>query len=459
MELFDTRESAAIEAAIPAMTKYADDLNAEHVAPTRNQQKRATAIVWEVISRRERVIYGGHSLNMALVDLGRPAIYVEAESPDVEFYSPDPLADIREICDRLFAAGHDHVQGREAAHLGTFTVSVEFKRICDVTWVPKAVLRAIPTRSHLLDDGASKVAYVCQRFALIDHLRMLCDPFTSHWRLDKTIPRLLLIQKHWPVSSDPPESDPPAVRSAKPTAFAAQVFEWLGQHSGSLVAVGDLASEFFKTGDEPCRMPAHVQVVSVDYENDLSAFALSFPDATMTERYPVLDLFGRSACFLSGACTFTLIDYNGRPVPTIGVAALDEGMGIRVASFSYTLMMILASSFAASARGHTSAVGCIEAVKARLLRTKADAMRAAEGALAFDTTSMFREINVVFVGKPETDMSRHMLDHASWLVYNPANPKRGIDAMRRFMLPKVDGSKVRSKADSAIRFKLYSGGK
>ncbi|GAX86653.1 hypothetical protein CEUSTIGMA_g14061.t1, partial [Chlamydomonas eustigma] len=113
---------------------------------------------------------------------------------DIEFYTPEPHSDLRDLCDLLKADGHQNVQARDAIHPGTFTISVEFNRVCDITFVPRDLYSAIPVKKYF--QGLKVVE---PWFVMIDQLRILCDPFTSHWKLDRMLPRILAMQRVFPL--------------------------------------------------------------------------------------------------------------------------------------------------------------------------------------------------------------------------------------------------------------------
>jgi hypothetical protein len=72
----------------------------------------------------------------------------------------------------------------------------------DVSHMPLALYNAIPART-VPYAGAFRVmplVVVDPVFAMIDHLKLLCDPLTSYWRLDRMLPRLMLIQRLFPAA-------------------------------------------------------------------------------------------------------------------------------------------------------------------------------------------------------------------------------------------------------------------
>jgi hypothetical protein len=204
--MYTPDEEASLTQAIPRLMREAELAKRLYVAPTVHQRVAVLDNILDYVAQRGRKVYGGFALNAVLLEVSpADAIYADnaaaALVPDVEFYSPDPVSDVVHLCDRLHAAGHRRVQGREAAHSGTFTVTVEFTRVCDITHVPPVVYDAVPTRP-VTHHGLYRplvLRAVEPSFALIDLLRLLCDPFTSHWKLDRMLPRLLLVQRLFPI--------------------------------------------------------------------------------------------------------------------------------------------------------------------------------------------------------------------------------------------------------------------
>lgn len=281
--MYSVRDEAAMVAEIPQMMREAEAMRGARVAPDIDQRRAIADEVWAFVRRRGRKVYGGHALNAAILETSPADAIYDAERPpgDIEFYSPNPVADVYELCDRLFAAGHRFVQGREAAHHGTFTVSVEFVRVCDVTHVPQPIYDRLPA----VKRGSSGLLTVSPDFSLIDHLRILCDPFTSHWKLDRMLPRLMLMQRAFPVALPPPLAfreplacDRDAVEDASDRIREA-ILKWAAKRPATIAVVGEHAAAFFAgrlstSSAAPPRIDAKSLVlVSVDYAADLAALA------------------------------------------------------------------------------------------------------------------------------------------------------------------------------------------
>ena len=56
------------------------------------------------------------------------------ELPDIEFYSNDPIQDMKELVDILDEKGFKFVQGQEAQRR-TFCMFVNFHQYCDISYM------------------------------------------------------------------------------------------------------------------------------------------------------------------------------------------------------------------------------------------------------------------------------------------------------------------------------------
>eukprot|EP00798_Chlamydomonas_sp_ICE-L_P017746 gene17746-24106_t len=440
--LLSQRDADAVTAALPRLMQEGEIMRLRDVEPRPVQRQAVLATILELVAARRRTIYGGFALNSAVASVSpTDAIYGKDAIPDVGFYSPDPLGDVVEICRRLHAEGHDYVQGKEAVHHNTFTISVEFVRMCDITFVPPRVFAAIPTRL----DPATGIQVVEPSFAMIDHLRMLCDPFTSHWRLDRMFPRLYLLQRLFPLAAGI------AIAVAKePTAAAQPVRAWLAARQ-TCVAVGMAALQHFSPrtagGD------GHIAVVSVEYDTDHVALwanlALSFPEAAVefTVFNPLLDLLGRHTVItVDGTAVATVFDSAHRAVP-MGGRASD---GMRIAGVSYAVAMALSCAFLARVNGEPGRADAYQWMASEMCAARTAHLE--DGGQTVMDQGMFRDFGMEFVGATLSPLRVHMLmtdqrlaqhgrRESAWLKFDPKNGPS--TAHRTF--PEVDGSPVGGK--------------
>ena len=101
----------------PKIMKKVGKKKLEEMEPTIDEITQVNGIIIDYIKKNKRKVYGGYALNKLLVAKNPSlAIYDELDTPDIEFYSPDPLGDLTKLCDKLAEAGFKNVIGQEAQH-------------------------------------------------------------------------------------------------------------------------------------------------------------------------------------------------------------------------------------------------------------------------------------------------------------------------------------------------------
>eukprot|EP00798_Chlamydomonas_sp_ICE-L_P003043 gene3045-13062_t len=158
-----------------ALSRVAQVASSMHMRPTSSERRAALKVIVEFARERGRIIYGGYAIHTLLVASDKEGLYNEDDDYiDVELYSPKLWRTSRVL-------NHEFVRGKEAQHDSTFTISIEFVRMCDVTFVPESIYHKIPCveavpKSSTMTDV---VKVVHPQFAKLDIMNMLCDPFNS----------------------------------------------------------------------------------------------------------------------------------------------------------------------------------------------------------------------------------------------------------------------------------------
>jgi hypothetical protein len=162
--------------------------------PTLLEAKESYDIILNYIIKKKRIIYGGYAQNMLIVNKNvKDAIYKDVDTPDIEFYSDEPLQDLIELCDLFKNKKFKYIQGVEGVHEGTYKIFVNFENYCDISYMPKNIFNNLP---YITID---KINYVHPFFMLIDIYRVFCDPMTSYWRLNKSFTRSIKLYKYYPI--------------------------------------------------------------------------------------------------------------------------------------------------------------------------------------------------------------------------------------------------------------------
>ena len=121
--------------------------------------------------------------------------YKDVDTPDIEFYSFEPIKDLIELCDYLKSKKFKYVQGSEGLHEGTYKIFVNFVNYCDITYLPKNIYD-----NCKYIENKKMLRLADPYFMLIDIYRVFTDPMTSYWRLDKTFKRYLRVYKYYPLT-------------------------------------------------------------------------------------------------------------------------------------------------------------------------------------------------------------------------------------------------------------------
>ncbi|KAG1669809.1 hypothetical protein FOA52_001639 [Chlamydomonas sp. UWO 241] len=477
--LYTESEAASLSERVPALMEMGEAMRSRLVEPTLERLGRISATVFAFVEEYKRKVYGGHALDAAFAALNTgERVYATDEiraAADIEFYSPDPIADIKTLCNRLHADGHPFVQAKEAAHNGTFTISVSFARVCDVTYMPNRVYNSIPVLPSQATTNAinainainatnttniTNITTVHPHVALVDLLRMLCDPATSYWRLDRMLPRLLKLQQLYPLaarhtraSADPSADNTKADKTAAvdPVRYDAvhahitRIFDWAKTRRDNIALIAHGAAASYRAETESSAIAAlaarvclgemrEITFVCVDYDDDVAsataALGMGGGPADVKRFNPFMDMMGartdiRTRDSRRWLPNLSLIGANGRVVPCVvepAGAARGDG-AVRVATFEYVVMNTLAMVTLAQTRS----IPAIEVVYRTLLHDLLCAKHLGGGSVG-GMMSALTTGNVDYIGTAVSDMHSHLeaRNHPShpsrrgWMTYTPA---------------------------------------
>ena len=164
--------------------------------PTQIEMDSVYETIFKFIKDNRKKIYGGIALDYLFKE--KKLVYSvysgDYDYPDIDFYSTEPMSDLIKLCDILHEKNFKYVRGREALHKETYSLYVNNKLYCNITYVPKNIFNKLPYK--IIDD----YIIVQSQFLTIDYLRILTDPICSYWRLkDKNcFDRYYELQKLYP---------------------------------------------------------------------------------------------------------------------------------------------------------------------------------------------------------------------------------------------------------------------
>lgn len=389
MSLYTLNDSKLLVEKIEEIMKNADEMGSKIVKPTIDELWEIMFTVRDFVKERKRKIYGGFALNKLIEDVAPEDKFYSDEdvkSWDIDFYSPDPIGDAKELSNRLYAKGFKYVQAREAQHEETYKVYAETHDSADITYVPRNIYNKMPFKivNGLYLTGAP--------FMMIDYFRVMTDPLTSYFRLEKTFTRLCLMLKHYPllkVTSNidiiPPDRD-------LDIAFHT-VHDFLKDRTSTIVVGMYAYNQYLKASGIPekekqmkrFRAPKqnnrynenkmdyvdinYYEIISTQYKKDARELILSlrnkFPATgetriTYMERYPFFQYLGYNVdIFFDNEIICKMYHYNSRCTPYFDVPAYyfkkssyDEIIGtIRIGSFATIMLHDLIEVMRARTKG------------------------------------------------------------------------------------------------------------
>ena len=196
MSLYTEQDNLLLIEKVEDIMKNADQLSGTLVEPTKDKMWEIVYTVRDFVIEKKRKIYGGFALNKLIENRNpKDAFYADdnVKDWDIDFYSPDPINDAKEIADRLRKKGFEHVVAREAQHDETYKVFAETLDCADISYVPSNIYRNMPF------NEVNGLCLTGPHFMMIDYFRILTDPLTSYFRLEKTFTRLCLMLKYFPL--------------------------------------------------------------------------------------------------------------------------------------------------------------------------------------------------------------------------------------------------------------------
>jgi hypothetical protein len=339
---------------------------ATQLEPFMSEQIKVHKVIMNFIKTKSRKIYGGFAINALLKDKDESVGFYKyfplydstdftkiVSVPDIDFYSPDPIADLIDICNKLQDAGLTRVEGKSAQHEGSYTIFVNFVKFCDLSYIPKRIYDRIPcTNVH---------DYCICRFdwIMIDYLRMFSDPMLSYFRLEddlKAFKRFNLLMQYYPffTCDNFIKLESPTDITIKPL----QIINTYLTNKESIITVGYYAFNAYIHASNILKSKNHQNVnylpipcyefISINYKQDvLDLLDLLQPfNCTYKEFHSFVDYIGQSVKIYIGDNVIAIIhDNNDRCLPYNDYGAIDDFANItkstkfiRIGSFHIVLL-------------------------------------------------------------------------------------------------------------------------
>lgn len=368
MSLYRDTDLTILKNNIEKILDDVEDKKMTLIEPYGSEIKDITNIILNFIRVKKRKIYGGYAVNLLIKDKNKKdAIYREKENPDIDFYSPEPIKDLIELCNIIYDKGYKFIRGYEAQHRETYSVRVNNHLYCDISYVPKNIYNKMPFK---LIDGLNVIHPL---WYTIDFLRMMTDPLTSYWRIEKHFERYYIIQKYYPF----PQIDKPIVVSLEDTLkgesriLLSDIHNFL-ENRDTTITVGFYAynhylkeSTIMKSNNTKSKKFKYLEVpyyeiISTDFRQDCLSLIATLKNNTLIknnpddleiiEHYPYFQFLGHSAyIYYKNLLIGIVYHYNKKCLPYLAVDSDDfyEGKYIKgnnkinIGTFSLTMMYAL----------------------------------------------------------------------------------------------------------------------
>lgn len=311
--------------------------------PDLDEKKKIQQIILTYIKEKKKKIYGGYALDKLLMNKNYKSFYKPYEIPDIDFYSIDPNTDIIELCNIFHDLGYK-VSAREARHPNTYSIFVEYELYSDITYSPACIFNTIPI---IQLEGYN---YVHPCFMIIDYLRMITDPLTSYWRLEKSFERLYFLEREYPLPKFTKAIEINSSDSDDDIKECVQKIIHDLKEMNDIVIVGFYSylyflkvSKLFTNNRNLIEFSKNkydnipfIEFISKNFKQDalhiINLLKEKF-DITYTEFYPFFTFTGNSIeIYVNSNLICIIYDYDNRPIPYI------KSENLNIGSFSQVLL-------------------------------------------------------------------------------------------------------------------------
>lgn len=159
--------------------------------------KKMLIIIEEFIIKKKLVCYGGTAINNILPKNAQ-FYNKETEIPDYDFFSPNAIADCKELADIYYNNGYTDVEAKSGMHVGTYKVFVNFIPIADITYLTPELYKAIHPETIVI----AGIHYAPPNYLRMSMYLELSRPAGDISRWEKVLTRLNLLNQYYPMSAD-----------------------------------------------------------------------------------------------------------------------------------------------------------------------------------------------------------------------------------------------------------------
>ncbi len=422
--------------------------------PDLTEKKKIQSLILDYIKRKNKKIYGGYALNKLLMDKNYKSIYKDYETPDIDFYSVDPNTDIIELCNKLHELNYK-VSAREAKHPNTYSIFVEYDLYCDITYAPSCIYNTIPIIK--IDE----INYVNPSFMIIDYLKMITDPLSSYWRIQKSFERLIYLEQAYPLPKFIKSIEINETESDKIILESLEIILDEVRNLSDIVMVGYYSylfflktSKFFRKNKNLLEFSRktysnlpYLEIISKNFKSDslrLIDKLKEYSDlVTYTEYHPFFTFLSNSVeVYLNDNLIMIIYDYGNRAIPYI------VENNIKIGSFAQSLMYAQANVIKHRTQQNEELKYMYMLMVSHLIQMRFYYFEINKHQSIMDDTP-FKEFVLDFVApseNPEHEMlvkceKRKAKNKPSIFIYDPSRTRKE-EKVENFFFPNISGNEI-----------------
>jgi hypothetical protein len=340
MSFYFERDIKSFNYNIKNIINEAQKLRLKNVEPNEDEIRAVFNIILEFISVNKRRIYGGYALDLLLREKG-DKIYEDHLYPDIDFYSHQPVEDLKELCDKLYLSGYKNVIGSEALHKESYVIKVNNINYCNITYMPLHIYNKI--QYNIINE-----LNICSPlFLMVDYLRIINDPLISNWRLEKSFPRFVKLINNYPFTKI--NRDLFLLNNNKKIIYDIQKFLL---NNETCITIGLYAYNYYLNESGMLenkninikKLPIpYYEIISSNFIEDSKKIIklLEIYDITYQEYFPFFQFTGHSVYIYKGDALICIIyDNNKKAIPyhKININEIDY---INIGSYMVTLQYFI----------------------------------------------------------------------------------------------------------------------
>jgi hypothetical protein len=420
--------------------------------PDLEEKKKIQNIILNYIKEKKKKIYGGYALNKLLMNKNYESFYKDYEINDIDFYSVDPNTDIIELCNIFHESGYK-TSAREARHPNTYSIFVEYDLYCDITYAPACIFNSIPS---IQLEG---FYYTNPSFMIIDYLRMITDPLSSYWRLEKSFERLYMLEREYPL---PKFTKPIEINNSDSDYLIKKCINIIincVKEIDEIVIVGFYAYLYFLKVSKLFNKNRNliefskknyddipfIELISKNFKQDslkiINLLKEQF-EITYTEYYPFFTFTGNSVeIYVDSNLICIIYDYDNRPIPYI------KSENLKIGSFSQVLLNAQINTIRYRTQKEDELKYMYMIMVSHLIQMKSYYLKENKKTI-FDSTP-FKDFVLDFL-KPEInpDIESHLKyerrksnNKPGIFIYDPSKLKKD-EKVENFYFPNISGNEI-----------------